>query len=212
MRTFFLAILTSLLLSAHLLAQTHDLELRIDVNAPAVTPPGTTGTLTFTVTNHGPDAAGLVGPPGTFRILVAAGLETYSLVYGELIDFNQIADPSLCALSANLGDPLPGDPIPVIYTLRFENLLPGESKTCDVEFIISPFAHQIDPVETSDGNILHRWTLSSPPGTDPDPSNNRIYVTYQLVPPSTIPTLNPWGLAALSLGLVAAYAFVRRRP
>lgn len=211
MRPSLRAFLGGSLLAASLQGQVHDLELRIDVDAPAVTPPGSTGILTFTVINHGPDPAGAVGV-GTFNVVVAAGLLAYSPIHGELMDFDRLSDISICALTAQIGDPLPGEPIPILFTLLFDELPPGESVSCDVEFWINPLAYEIDPRETADDNILHRWTVGSPPGTDPNPSNNRVYTTYLLAPPSaTIPTLSPWGLAVLSLGLVAAYAFVRRR-
>lgn len=209
MRTLWLLCVTSLLLTAGLQGQVHDLELQVDVDAPSVTPPGTTGVLTFTVTNHGPDPAGTTGP---FKVVVAGGLLAYSLTYGELIDFDRLSDISICALTAQIGDPLPGEPIPILFTLLFDELPPGESVTCDVEFRINPFAYEIDPRETNDDDILHGWFLGSPPGTDPDLSNNSVDITYLLAPlPAAIPTLSRWGLAAFSLGLVAAYAFVRRR-
>jgi hypothetical protein len=55
--------LTALLLTVTVpaAAQVHDLSLQILVDAPPVTPPGSSGTLTFIVTNHGPDTAGGAG-------------------------------------------------------------------------------------------------------------------------------------------------------
>lgn len=211
MRIYRVVCLGMLLLAARLQGQTHDLELRIHVDSPPVTPPGSTGVLTLTVINHGPDPAGFDGIPGTFRILVSGGPLAYSFDYGDLIYFTRLSDISTCRLTASLGDPLPGEPVPVFYTLRFEKLAPGESVSCDVEFQINPYAYMVDPRETGDGDIVHRWTAGSTTGVDPDPSNNRIYVTYQLTTPSAIPTLGPWGLAILSLALVASYALVHRR-
>ncbi len=211
MRTFRLICLGYLLFAVNLQGQVHDLELQIDVDAPAVTPPGSTGNLTFTVINHGPDTAGTTGV-GLFNILVDAGLLAYSPIHGELMDFDGLSDLSICAVTAQIGDPLPGEPIPILFTIFLDDLPPGESVTCEVGFWINPLAYEIDPRETADDNILHRWTVGSPPGTDPNSSNNRLYMTYLLAPPpSTIPTLSPFGLAVLALGLVAAYAFVRRR-
>jgi hypothetical protein len=210
LRTWLIA-LTSLLLTTTLLqGQTHDLELGIEVIAPAVTPPGATGRLILTITNHGPDPAGTATPTslvGAFGHILALDLD-----YGPLIDFDRISDITVCSLARNTGSPLPGEPIPVAYTVFMSDLFPGETVICELAFEINPFAELVDPRETEDGNILNGWIVASPPGTDPNPDNNEVLITYQLVNPAQpIPTLSPVGLGTMVLGLLVAAFMVRRR-
>lgn len=210
MRRACLVLLGSLLLTSALYGQTHDLGLEIEVIAPAVTPPGSTGRLILTVTNYGPDPAGTASP--TSLVGIFGSLLSFSLDYGDLIEFDRISEPSLCALTRQTGSPLPGEPIPVAYTVDFSELSPGESATCEIAFEINPFAYLVDPSETEDGNIVSYWRVASPPGNDPNPGNDRVDITYLLVSPaSDIPTLSSVGLILMAVCIVLAFLPVKSK-
>lgn len=203
--------LTALLLTAAVpaAAQVHDLSLQILVDAPPVTPPGSSGTLTFIVTNHGPDTAGAAG---TWNLMVNADIMPFSFEEGEFIDFNGISDISVCRLNSELAFPLPGEPIPLLYGWIIQEIPPGSSVTCVATFTINEHAEVLDPEGTADGVISHGWRVStSGIGTDPDPDNNEVVVHYVLAP-QPIPTLSPAGLAALAAGLLLAFSVLRRVP
>ena len=113
------AALLGLTLATTAAAQTHDLSLEIIVDALPVTPPGSTGTVTFIVTNNGPDTAGVPAglPP---RVLIAAKKMNFTYAHGDFIFYDQISDPADCVLTSGLASPLPGGADPC--TLYLESL------------------------------------------------------------------------------------------
>ncbi len=192
------------------LGQTHDLGLDIVVDAPAITPPGFTGNITFIITNYGPDTAG--ADPPFFEVSVSLRPHvTVSFEHGELVDYDRTSPISDCRVSAVHINPLPGEPPGVSYLIGFSTLAPGQSATCNATFTINSFAEVIDPEEIADGIIVHRWSTGSPTGIDPNPSNDLVTVIYRLNV-SPIPTLQPAGMLLFAVMIVlASVTIVKRR-
>lgn len=186
---------------------TSDLELQIVIDAPSVTPPGSTGEVSFIITNHGPDAT---GPPGDFNILLGGGPLPITLADGELLDYTQLSGLAECRIIAQVGVPPPNEPPQVFHTGYIANLPAGSSRTCTTRIDVNPRAFEMDPEGTADGDIDHRWTAYINPGEDPDSSNNRVEVAYYLTA-TAVPALNPTGISLLIVGIIFAYFLILRR-
>ena len=205
MRWFAIVLLLAVTSTGGVYGQVYDLSLDIVVNAPAVTPIGSSGTLTVTVTNKGPDPAGSAGP---FRVFVSSTPLGYSLDYGDLIDYSSPPGPP-CLVGGVVPSPPIGGTLKVFYSVVFDELSPGETDSCEVDFTISPFAVEIDPSEVADGVIVQKWDVLATTGADSDFSDNEVTITYLLA--SQVPTLSPVGLALFALGMGMAFVVVRRR-
>ncbi len=188
--------------------QTHDLSLEIVVDAPDVTPPGFTGNITFTVTNHGPDTAGAEPPFFSVRASLR-DIVTVSSLYGELLDYEGTSPLSDCRISAGHINPLPGEPPGVAYLINFPTMAPGQSRTCRATFTVNTFSEIIDPEEVADGLLVHRWSASAA-GTDPNPDNDRVTVVYRLNA-TPIPTLQRAGVIIFILMIILAYFTIAKR-
>lgn len=183
-------------------------DLALEVDAPPITPPGSHGTLTFTVRNHGPDAVG-TSPPSQRDISIVVTTHT-------LLEYPTDRPPDIvflrspdeldlkCAVEWIVPSPAPGYPIFIFFEFRRPSLEPGESASCKIDFHISSQA---------EGEILEvPWLVFNSLNDDPEPSNDDVLLTFRLraPPPVTaVPALSPAGMAGLVLSLLAAYAWIR---
>ena len=156
--------------------------------------------------NRGPDPAG--SPAGSFRVLVSGDPLGYSLDYGRFILYS-VPPGSPCGVNGDVPSPPIGGTLKVFYTVSFDELLPGESASCDVDFTINPFAAAIDPAEVADDVVVQSWRVRAILGSDPDFGDNEATITFLLAP--QIPTLDRVGLGLFALGLVVASLVVRSR-
>jgi hypothetical protein len=164
------------------------------------TPPGSTGTLTLTITNHGPDTAGAI-EPGEYNVLMEGPNIPYSLEYGAAVLYgNPIPQDPLCLVNGIIQDPLPGDENSITWVINTIELAPGESRVCEVLF-------QINPLHTT--NVVQPWAGFSAGDEDPDFDNNITRVDYIIA--TSIPTLASGGLAIFAIALLLAFVGLRRR-
>lgn len=197
-----IAINAMLLFLGAAVAQAQEADLALEVlmePSHGVTPPGSSGMLTFTVTNLGPDPSGGLAN----RIRIESGTERALDVDG--FDPPVTIEPaggSSCEVSRFLGEPVPPEPnVLVSYHVSFPGPLdPGESMVCDVTFSVSPNLRQ---------DIGMLWGTFG--GTfDPDSFNDLVFTPFRL-PVTAIPTLSQYSLVVFAMALMAAAFFLRRR-
>lgn len=201
---FVTAALAALLFAATLAAQTlpvADVALSVEMEpADGVTPPGSTGTLTFTLVNHGPDPGGLSGSG-----VVGVGDTGYAIIenYGIPIVYERVAG-SPCILFQDTLDPGEGDPYYVIFEFFVDGMQPGESRVCQLQF-------HINSLVTED--FTDSWSFRLFYEVDPDISNNRVHLNFHLTAPSVteIPTLSRSSLIVLFSILASAGVLLMRR-
>ncbi len=177
-----------------------DLGVEVVVDpADLFTPPGSRGTLRFTVTNFGPDPA---GTPGDFNVTVSS-VFPWSPEFGEPVIFRKLAG-SPCLLFWGIPDPYPGDPFVIGYEMALPLIQPGDSASCELTFFVNPLAPDIE--------VPNTWTLFVPDHVDPNPANDTVSFTYKVRVPA-IPTLGLFGLLVMVglLGLVSWKTIGRRR-
>ncbi len=199
-----LVYVSAFLLAASLNAQlpTADVEVTLVTEPPAVTPPGSIGTFSFLITNHGPDTVGDPLPATSTTVIVTTHpAMPYSLEYGRPLLFASAPDDD-CLIDWGVPTPIPGNPPTVIYTARFYGLEPGDTARCELTYLVDPEVEQDLPVT---------WSYFPTPGIDPDDSNNSFTIQFRLGLPEPIPTLTPAGIAVLVTALVLAFAALRRR-
>jgi hypothetical protein len=183
---------------------TGDLELQVVQGPPAVTPPNTTGHVTFRIVNHGPDPIG-VSPTGPDDGVWLIGHRIlYSQDFGGMVVFFWPISGDLVTWDWGILDPGPGQDPTGEFLYTFLLLQPGESRTLTVEYHVAPFAAELFP----DGHFSVPWHVTLAAGNvDPDPDNDTASISFHLAPPTPVPTLDPVGLAALAFGLVVAFAW-----
>jgi len=186
-----------------------DLELQVVQGPPAVTAASDTGNLIFTIINHGPDPIGFTpsGPPHYGISLIAARVPFHE-IYGLVIFFPAVGG-DIVYWDWVVPSPAPDQEPTAEFIYVFPVLQPGESWTQTIEYQISPVADEILP----SGHLAVPWTLALSDGNiDPNPANDTATLFFNLAPPpARVPTLSPVGMVAMVLGLVMAFAWVRRR-
>jgi len=148
------------------------------------------GTFRVTVTNNGPDAAGLGSGTG-IPIAIFSGFVELSPVDGTEMEYN--IDSSIaqsCQFGLIAVDPRPGNPPGFTFFFRTAPIPANESVTC----------HGLYLVNFTEGVRTYNWRVSGFVGdTDPDFTNNFEPVTFG-IRPIQVPTLNFLGLVVLTLG------------
>jgi len=176
---------------------------------PSSFQPGDRGTVTLTLANAGPDAAGVAqagDPLANFVIGPGFRLPTtwdwgpfdilWSTVSGCVATYDVIG---------------PGPPpdffFALVFQFYFEVIPPGESRVCtfDIQFLPEPF----ETFET-------QWTyVVRGTQVDTNPANNEVFYTIvagaPYVPPAPVPTLSRWASIGLGMGLLALATAYRRR-
>lgn len=176
-----------------------DLEMVFTKPLPSVTPPGSTGSFAYRLTNLGPDRAG--GPDDSqYTIGVGTPGIIWNIGIGPEVVLSNAAGPK-CFLLIGFIDPIPGDPPRITYENEFQPIDPGESVTCEVQYFVSNYIG-------GDRDIL--WDVFSSLDDDPNPANDGFILKFRLAP-EPIPTLSPGGLALLAASLLASFLLVWRR-
>lgn len=186
-----------------------DLEVSVQKIPDGMTPSGTGGIITFTITNHGPDSVGRIMPEDPYGtragIRVVSGSMYLYLPGGLplLLDFDP--DQS-CGLTLDHADTLP--PIDAIFTW---SIFPGAIKVN--ETVVCSFHYIIDDVSQFQTYYFDLdWTLFLLPnvGTDPNPGNNVAHSRFQFAPsPTPVPALSIGSYLLLVVLLVIAGMYSR---
>lgn len=200
-------------LSAHLLAQdpltTADLELTVVQGPATMTPPGSTGTLVLQVFNHGPEIAGLSERPGFDSLHVFVSDIPFRDGFGSAVHFIRSADDDCYRFVWAVNSPAPGQPTTAGYVADFHPLDPGHGATCTLEYEVSP-GLDIEPFRSEVGNSLTTsWHTFGVYTEDLNPGNDTVDLVFRFRS-EPIPTLTRFGLGTLTLGILLAYAFLRR--
>lgn len=190
---------------------------QIDVSiAVSVTPsafqPGDRGTVTLTLHNAGPTAAG-VAQPGPFgdqfaNYVIGPGFRLPTTWDWGPFDILWSTVSGCVATYDVIG---PGPPpdffFALVFQFYFEVIPPGESRVCtfDIQFLPEPF----ETFET-------RWSYTiSAAQEDTNPADNEVFYTIvagaPYVPPAPVPTLSRWASIGLGMGLLALATAHRRR-
>jgi hypothetical protein len=183
---------------------TGDLEVQIVQGPALVTPPTTQGEVRLRITNHGPDAIGFApSGPDTGITLTIEHIPYYEL-YGAAFIVEGLSGD---AVSSEFGvtDLPPYEPT-ALYRFRFRVLDPGDSAELTVQYGINYLAEELVP----DGRFTLRVRTGVIWDVDPNMDNNVTFMTFNLVPPIPVPTLDAVGLAVFALALVGAFFLLRR--
>jgi len=174
-----------------------DIGIEVSVEPVGVTPPGTKGVISITITNFGPDTG-----TGTFRWVPTSTGTGFG--YPPL-EFTGIGTGP-CRVSS-FGQPPPGD------NFGFQvarDILPGDSQTCTYGFRVA---------ETTILNQVARWDVAALDGLiildDPNDANNvaDVLLLFGEPPdPVSVATLSDWSLLILVLmfGSICVWALGRR--
>ena len=159
--------------------------------------PGGHGTVTLTVHNAGPDAAGTTFP-GPYAIDVIQD--------GFTITHNpppyEIRAPVIgCLITETITEPLPDGNIGLIWEFYFDVIPAGGSRTCTFDIEFYPSTRQ---------SFTTGWLAVIPSDNDTNPNNNRVNYTF-LAGTQQVPAITNPGLLVLAIGLLfLAWAFRRR--
>ena len=165
-----------------------DLSLSIALDPPEPVVAGTLGQITFTFSNAGPDA---VRPVGVVSVL------------GEPVVF---FNGGICPVVVTDIRGIPPRPTRYIYALGPPGLLPsGESLDCTAGYFV-------DPTLTSIVSVTWEVRVTNFQGSDPDPTNNFVTISFGIAP-LAVPATSLGALIALILMtvLIALRALTRRR-
>ena len=175
-----------------------DLSLSAIVTPARPHAPGQSVTVTFTLTNLGPDATTI--PPNPILSAVRASAQVREINGVLPVEFFP-QTPTACVFEPIPLDPPPGQAAGIIFVVYFPALAAGASQTCSVTGVISPTA-------TSD--IVTRWNASSLGDVEREPLNNSVDVVFGLSP-ITVPALSLPGMAVLLCGvLLVVLARIRK--
>lgn len=164
-----------------------DLSLALHVTPSASLAPGTTGLLTLTFTNNGPDSLPAVG----------AGSTDYPHL--DFARFSLVASaPSPCTMYYDDLPAPPGMPSSLVATVFAGPVAAGESKSCTVSVHVEPSASGTYLLEfyATDGQVFI---------DDPNTVNNRDQVLLEFGIPRaaiSVPFVTPIGLLAMVLGFL----------
>ena len=178
---------------------TVDLELELIEPPPFATPPLSSGTIAFQLTNHGPGTAGIpfMGLP---TLIIATETVPIDPVFGPHIWFYWNPDSDCLYLLFDVVNQDP-DPSTALFDAAFGQLEPGESAICRLDYYVNTLNEQTYEFE---------WISNQPNSTDPNPNNSNTVTVFR-TSPLAIPTLSEYALGTLALALMAAGAFILRR-
>ena len=179
-----------------------DIDLSVETNLTEpilVTPEGVFGEFSLTLTNHGPDTAGvnnpnpLPFPNSIFADSIYSSFDEENNYYAYPVIFAQnTAIAQDCNFSYLQPSPVPGDPPQIGYYFTTPALSAGESVTC--YGLYSAFFY--DRTRTMDIG----WSSFEGNDNDTDPSNDRAVLTFQAYnPPQPVPSFTFYGLLLLIL-------------
>lgn len=176
-----------------------DLQLEVFEPPPFATPPLSTGTIGFRLTNHGPDTAGVPQNGIPTLIMGTTGIPV-DPIFGPHLWFtrNPNSDCLFLLWAIVNNDP---DPPTALYEIRFDTILAGESATCRLDYAVNTLTEQ---------NYTVEWKSFQPTSTDPDPTNSSA-VTIFRASPLAVPSLSVGALAMLASILLISGLFVMRR-
>lgn len=163
---------------------------------------GQQGTFSVTVTNNGPDAAG-VGSGTGFPIAIFSGFVELSPVDGTEMDYN--IDRSItqnCIFGLIAVDPRPGNPPGFTFFFETPEIAANESVTC----------YGVYYVNFKAGSRTYEWRASGfVEDTDPDFTNNFKPITFS-IKPKQVPALSFYGLLTMILAfLFTGYITFRQK-
>lgn len=173
-----------------------DLEVVVTKSLPSVTPPGSTGTFAYRLTNLGPARAGGFDDSKYTISVGVDGIIVNDGIGPEVVLSN--ASGPICFLLQGYIDPIPGDPLQIVYTHAFQPMAPGQSVTCEVRYFVSNYIGGDRDIE---------WSAFSSLDDDPNPANDGFILKFRLAP-EPIPTLSHAGLAVLAASLFASFLLV----
>jgi len=164
--------------------------------------PGGIVTVTMTVHNAGPEAAGAT-LPSQRSIIVRE--KPYDIVT-QPPPFALFEPAVGCSAYAEESEPIPGLPgggVTLLFSYYFDAIDPGETRTCTcrVEFLSSTLT-----------DFATYWRTTTPNDDDVDPSNNRFDYTFVAGSPQSavsVPTLSLGSMLLLSFGLLLAARWMR---
>jgi hypothetical protein len=166
--------------------------------------PGGIGTVTMTVHNAGPDAAGSTLPD--MREIVV--LEKPYDVVGQPPPFAFFEPAVGCSAYAEFSEYIPGLPgggITLLNSYYFDDIAPGESRTC---------TYRIQFLQSTQASFATYWRVTDSANDDDiNPDNDRFDYTFVAAPLAfvSVPTLSAISLLILSAGLLSIVACARRR-
>lgn len=162
------------------------------------------GTVTMTVHNAGPDAAGSTLPE--MREIVV--LEKPYDVVGQPPPFVLFEPAVGCSAYAEFSEYIPGLPgggIKLLNSYYFDDIAPGESRTCTYRIQFLP--------STQEGFETYWRVTDSANDDDINPDNDRFDYTFIAAPSQAsipVPTLSAISLLILSAGVLLAVANARK--
>jgi len=164
-----------------------DLSVEVNPSSISIIESVEIGEFSITLTNHGPDAAGSSSP-----ISFPISIDT-NIIYFEagVPNAGFASNPDIiddCLFFPYVLDPLPGNPVGIIYSFFTPVIPAGESVTC-YGLYYTNFDNGIRTVE---------WSPSSVTDNDTDPSNDISLMTFRgFVAP--VPSLTVYGIVLLAL-------------
>jgi hypothetical protein len=176
---------------------------RVDVSvsvsvAPVPFAPGGRSTVSLTIHNAGPDAAGTANPgPYAIDVIQRGFIITHFPPPYEIR--NPVAG---CRITETITEPLPNGDIGLVWEFYFDVLQAGASRTCTFDIEFYPFTRD---------SFTTGWLAN--PGyheIDSNPDNNRVSYTFRAaaVP---IPATSGFSLLMLTIGLFALAGLARSR-
>lgn len=185
---FFMLLMTEI---SSAISGTADLELTMEFDIPKFVNFGDTGEFSITITNNGPDDAGL-DSPFLFPIIAnTSAIETSSELM-PAVSFSQILVEQECFFIASIAEPLPGQYPTFNYEFDYPIIPVNTSFTCFGQYHIG-FSEGVETINWSIFNFLD---------TDPNPNNNSVDMVFGIQPP-IVPSLSWWStmIMILILGL-----------
>lgn len=207
--SFALLVLALAWLPAHAQSQQiADLSIDVQPTLPRTPLSGTLRVLTITVSNNGPDDAGLTSSS-------SHPLAAYTSLQDERPDggHDVYLFPSYpvddCRYFVAVVDPVPGGVPQWGYGLDFPPILVGESVSCSLRYKLDE--------DVADRAIPIVWSVATFTETDPNPDNNSVEVIFNVAggePQTTVPVpgLQLFALSILLLTTLMLGAAAVSRP
>lgn len=205
--SFALLVLALWWLPVHAQSQ-HIADLSIDVQPtlPPTPAAGTLGILTITVSNNGPDDAGLTSS-SSHPLAAYTSLQDERADGGHDVYFFPSYPVDDCRYFVAVVDPMPGGVPQWGYGLDFPPILVGESVSCSLRYKLDE--------DVADRAIPILWSVATFTETDPNPDNDIVEVIFNVagsgpqpatpVPGLRLTALGILWLAMLMLGAAAAF-------
>jgi len=170
--------------------------------SPVPFEPGGIVTVTMTVHNAGPDAAGAT-LPNERSVIVRE--KPYGIV--ERPPPFVLFEPATgCSAYAQESEPIPGLPgggLTYLFSYYFDTVGPGESRTC---------VYRVRFLPSTQEDFATNWRISSANDDDTNPNNNQFDYTFIAAEPPApvaVPALSLTGWLLLGLGLLLTPVLVR---